>query len=362
MGTKYKYNETRKEWRTMVYDGTLTPAGLPHRVTISSKKSSKDLERKVAEFKEKLANNSLVLSNVTLGEYADTWLKVYKANKEHNTLKSYQATVNKLEPLFEIELANLTRSHFQLVINLNADKPKTCKNIKQVFTQILTSAYRDGLISSRLVDNITADISLPKYVKPQKEALTPLERNAVLTCELPQKAKIFLLILYYCGLRKSEALALDRDDIDTDKNILNVSKTLIFVSNRPVLKPYPKSDNGIRSIPIAEKLQKELYDYLETCDNTLFPSQYIPYMSDTAYRRMWGHINKAISSAAEKEVKITAHKLRHNFCSELCYQVPKISTKKIAYLLGDNERMVLDVYGHIVEKNENVVEAINSAF
>jgi hypothetical protein len=46
----------------------------------------------------------------------------------------------------------------------------------------------------------------------------------------------------------------------------------------------------------------------------------------------------------------------------LCYQIPKISTKKIAQLMGDTEKVVLDVYSHIVEEEEQITEALNSAF
>ena len=59
---------------------------------------------------------------------------------------------------------------------------------------------------------------------------------------------------------------------------------------------------------------------------------------------------------------LTAHIFRHNFCSELCYQVPEISTKMIAKLLGDDERMVLEVYSHIVAEKENVAESLSKAF
>jgi integrase len=65
----------------------------------------------------------------------------------------------------------------------------------------------------------------------------------------------------------------------------------------------------------------------------------------------------------EKPIQgLTAHVFRHNYCTMLCYQIPKISTKKIAQLMGDTEKVVLDVYSHIVEEEEQITEALNSAF
>jgi hypothetical protein len=61
---------------------------------------------------------------------------------------------------------------------------------------------------------------------------------------------------------------------------------------------------------------------------------------------------------------LTAHIFRHNYCTELCYMVPKglITTKKIAQIFGDTEEMVLKIYSHIVEEKEDAAGAVNAAF
>jgi site-specific recombinase XerD len=77
---------------------------------------------------------------------------------------------------------------------------------------------------------------------------------------------------------------------------------------------------------------------------------------------MWDSITTTLGKAAGEKVELTPHMLRHNYCTELCYQVPAISTKMIARLLGDDERMVLEVYSHIQEEKEDLQHAINNAF
>ena len=139
MSTKYKYNEKRKEWSTLIYDGTLTASGEKHRKRISSKKSSKDLENKVAAFKKSL-DSVATLSGVTFGDYANKWFNLYKANKELNTKTMYRSALQYFEPIDDIRLSDLTRSHFQQVINYNQDHPRTCVIISQTFKQILESA------------------------------------------------------------------------------------------------------------------------------------------------------------------------------------------------------------------------------
>lgn len=374
--SKYTYNEKRKEWYTLVYDGTLTSSGAKHRKRITSKKSSADLEKKVNEYKNRLNNSeAMVVSSITLGEYAQLWLSLYKTNKEINTQKMYKLVVEKyLAPIEDVRLVDLKHSHFQQVINLNSDHPKTCKNIKLAFSQIIRSAVRDRYLARSAIEDILADISMPKYIKPQKRALSELERECMFAADLDDMKRAFITVLYYCGLRKGEALALTAADFDFDNNFLSVSKVVVFDGNNPVLKPYPKSDNGIRRVPLPENALSILRPYVDKCDGFLFKGQDKPIMTDTAYRRMWSSIVTSMNVAAgynpqakknrmEKPIQdLTAHVFRHNYCTMLCYQIPVISTKKIAQLMGDTEKIVLGIYSHILEEREDVVSAINNAF
>lgn len=85
-------------------------------------------------------------------------------------------------------------------------------------------------------------------------------------------------------------------------------------------------------------------------------------MTASAYNKMWSNIISKMNVAASGSNKIkiitrlTAHIFRHNYCANLCYQMPNISIKRIAQLLGDSEEMVLEVYNHVLEQKENVQE------
>lgn len=373
---KYTYNEKRKEWYTLVYDGTLTPTGAKHRKRITSKKSSADLEKKVIAFKAELEGKGYIeTSTVTFGEYSHNWLDLYKKSKEINTQRMYKTCVNKyLAPLDNIRLVDIKHSHFQQIINTNMEYPKTCKNIKLTFTQIIKSAVRDRILPHTAIENITMDISMPKYVKPAKRALTELEIKCFKEAELDDMKRAFVDVLYYCGMRRGEALALTVDDFDFKAKTVSVSRVVVFDNNKPVIKPYPKSDNGIRLIPLPEACIAFLEAYVGKCEGYLFKSQNKPLMTEQSYKRMWESIITSMNIAAgynpqakknrmEKPIQgLTAHIFRHNYCTQLCYQVPAISTKKIAQLMGDSEKVVLNIYSHILENQEDVSGAINSAF
>lgn len=372
---KYSYNPDRKEWYTLVYDGTLTPSGAKHRKWISSKKSSADLERKVNEYKQSLQEGFVETSNITFGEYSRTWFELYKSTKELNTQRMYKTCVFKyLTPLDNIRLVDIKHSHFQSIINQNMEHPKTCKNIKLTFSQIIKSAVRERYLPHSAIEDITMDISMPKYQKPQKRALTQLEKQAMMDADLDERKRAFVTMLYYCGLRRGEALALTKDDFDFTNRTVSISKVIIFNNNVPEIKPYPKSDNGIRSVPLHKACVDILKPYVDKCEGFIFKGQNTALMTETAYKRMWesiitsmniavGYNPQAKKNRIERPIQgLTAHIFRHNYCTQLCYQIPIISTKKIAQLMGDTEKVVLGVYSHMLEEQENVSDAINNAF
>ena len=77
---------------------------------------------------------------------------------------------------------------------------------------------------------------------------------------------------------------------------------------------------------------------------------------------MWERILTSMQAVCEEKiVGLTEHVFRHNYCSSLCYQIPKISIKRIAELMGDTEDMVMKVYSHILAEKEDVDGAVNAA-
>ena len=74
---------------------------------------------------------------------------------------------------------------------------------------------------------------------------------------------------------------------------------------------------------------------------------------------MYGHLwNKGWFHAPKRDI---LSQLRHNYCTNLCYQIPTISIKKIAELLGDHEKMVIEVYNHIILEKEDAEKAVEQA-
>jgi len=326
--------------------------------SITSKKSSTDLERKVAAYKLSVEQSAITVPNdINIVDYGNQWLEVYKANREASTKDMYYICINKhLSSLSDCPISALSTKAVQIVINNIAEHPRTCQQVSMTLKQILKSAEHDKIVPKGFCDEIFFRLEIPKYKAVEKEILTDIQKQDIFDAKLSPKERAFVSIIYYCGLRREETLALTWEDVNLDNSTITIKKALGF-DNRTYSSyiKSPKTDNGYRTVPMPSALNEILSEYREsfTQDNQyLFTQKGGGLMTNSSYTKMWAQIRKKTGHP-----EITAHQFRHNYCTHLCYQ-PNLSIKKIAALLGDTEKMVLEVYSHIREEQESVTEAI----
>lgn len=343
--------------------------GRPNNVFLSAK-TEKALRDKIVEVKMKMKTGEPIKqSDTLLRDYADSWMETYKSAASINTKAMYDNVVEKhIKPeLGHLPLNKIVRSDVQKLINDNQEHPRTCEIIKMTLVQILDSAVEDKLIR----ENMARKTTVPKRQKAEKRALTDLEKDAVKKADFTLKEKAFVLLLFYFGLRRGEALALTKSDINLKQKTLEVNKTVVFDKNDPIVKVGAKSDAGNRTIPIPESVTPFLRDFLKTVDTFyLFPGKSFETLSKTQYVKMWERIikkmNDAVTSDKEKLIGaepitgLTAHIFRHNYCTMLYYS--GISQKKAVELMGHSDlKMIMEVYAHLDEKKEAVQEKLDSA-
>lgn len=374
---KAKYKQGKDGlYRTKAWDGTFNPDGTKHRINLYSSKSSRDLENKVNALKEEIRTGQSRLPNEYLfQDYARHWLQTKKSVREKNTQTMYDNIVEvHFSFLADVKLCDIRHSHFEQAIANAVDKPRTCQLIYITFRQIMRMAVSDHFITKDDFEQICDDIALPKYKRQEKRPLSDVEKSALKDCfssgVFTSRERAFLTLIYYCGLRKGEALALTRFDFhfDKDGDTVSINKVLIFDKNDPEIKDYPKTDNGVRIIPLPHTAGIFMREYISTLDGTnLFCCRTCSHITKSSYDKMWASIIRKMNTAAGGTKAfplvddLTAHIFRHNYCTQLCYKVPEISIKKIAQLMGDTIAVVLNVYNHIVEEKENVADAVSDA-
>ena len=362
---KAKYTKGKDGYfKTRVWDGTYDDVGRKKYVTIRSKKSSKDLENKVNEHNQKIKNREYVVCNDTsFCEYAEQWEVVYKASRAGNTRAGYQNVIKKhFACLQNVKLSDITRLHYQTILNNAAGHPATQQKIELTFKQVIKSAIADQLIAPNVLDIVFRNNEKITYKPKEKRVLTENEKRAMLSADLSDSDRIFVFILYGCGLRRGEALALTKNCIDLKKRTLTVTQSVAFEKETPYIKN-PKSYNGFRTVPIPDLILPAVEKYIKFLQqDKLFHMKDGRWVTKSSYRKMWARIIRKMQAETDEPIiGLTAHVFRHNYCTNLCYQIPTISIKHIASLLGDTEKMVIKVYNHMILEKEDVGGALNSA-
>lgn len=356
---KAKYTRGKDGYfQARIWDGTYTANGTKHRVTLRTKQSSRRLEAMVMELTDKVRNREIIVNtDATVLQYARNWLKVYKASAEKNTIAMYDNIIEKhLTAIGYIRLSDITKTHILTVINEAAGMSRTQEQLLMTLKQIVKAGISDKYIPAGVYTELFEGIKIKKARKVSKRALTEAERKPVFTANFTDMQKAFVYILYGCGLRRGEALALSIFDLDFKNHIVRVNKSLAFDGNDPYIKS-PKTSNGTRKVPIPSKVYPFLQDYCKSLHREqLFYTTGASYMTKSSFVRMWGQIQNKMHAP-----DLTAHLFRHNYCSTLCYQIPTISIKKIAELMGDREKMVIEVYNHILTEREDVHSAVEQA-
>lgn len=354
-------------YATRLWDGTYNPNGTKHRVNLRTKKSSGALEKMVEQFKRDVESRKHIRkTEIMFLEYARHWMTVYKHQKSANTQAMYNNIIEKhFSALANVKLSDIDRIHLQLILNNAKEKERTQQQIRLTFKQVLKSAVADHLFPSNVFEDIFANTDAIKYTPPEKRALYDHEKTAVFSAGLKDSDRAFLYILYGCGLRRGEALALTVFDINTKLLTLTVNKAQELTNNTASTKD-PKSKNGYRTLPIPSKVAPVIVNYVNARRSYgktyLFTMRNGKPVTKSSYDKMWARIIRALQDASEEPIAgLTAHVFRHNYCTNLCYQIPAISIKHIAKLMGDTEKMVLDVYNHIILEKENAVSAVESA-
>lgn len=347
------------------------PDGKPNKFTIYAK-SQRELEQKVSSLRYQIDHNLLESkSDVTVGEYADLWVETYKSVRQRKTKRMYLDCIRfHIRPeIGDIMMRSLRNEDVQGMINDNKDHYRTCEIIRLTMRQLTEQAKLDGI----LLPSFNLKLTLPPKSKCEKRALTLIEKKALRTANFEAKDQAFVYMIYGCGLRRGEVLALSKDSFDFVMCTVHVENVIEFDENRSYWKEIPKNEGSIRDVPIPDSILSFIQWYVEMHTTTVIvdngPVELLfstngGIVTPSSYRRTWERILRAMNASVRTVALpnpiegLTAHIFRHNYATMLYYS--GISIKKAADLMGHSDvKMIMDVYAHLDEEKENAAAKIN---
>ena len=337
-------------------------------------RTQKELENKVSEYKEKLANGMLpIYEKATFGEFAEMLCKDYKPTISDGVRKQYVSIVNNhLAEMKPIRLTELRNAHLQTIINrmaMNGYSTKLMSHVKQVASQVLRLAQDNDI----LVRNVFERVKVPSIEPKKRLPLSEEQIQLVKETFRGHRMGVPVMIMLYAGLRRGELLALQWSDIDFQKRVIRVSKSIAFEAKNQARVKKPKTAAGTRSVPIIEPLYEILTDARRGTKSVMVcPSAKGTMMTDTAWKTSWdsymhylniqaGGRDKSRSNPKVVAIEpFTPHQLRHTFIT-MCHEAG-VDVKVTQEIAGHADiHTTLMVYTHLTyTKREEGIRTLNA--
>ena len=338
----YKRKDGRWEGR---YKNGFKLDGKTHYSSVYGKSYS---EVKVALTAKRAEQKSDCLKcNFAFGDLSELWLESIVHNVKESTYSNYSMKLEKhIIPYFgAIRYEKLTIKIFNDFIaeKLSAGlSPRYVSDICRVIKSI-TKFARQKLGYSDKAELL----SLPKCEKKERQMLTATQQNLLTNYLLdnasPSSLGIFTSAV--TGMRIGELCALKWSDIDLEKRIITVSRTMQRIKNidgktatKIVITP-PKSKTSAREIPVPDVL----YSYLKKmqCDNDCYVLTGKKLFAEP--RTIQYRFKSVLKKIGLPQVNF--HALRHMFATR-CVDVG-VDVKTLSEILGHcSVELTLNRYVH----------------
>ena len=212
------------------------------------------------------------------------------------------------------------------------------RTIQSQFNSIINYAMSKGYLKA----NPLADIKNMGIKDTRVEFWTPEEYEKFAYCAMdyPQYYYVYE-VLYWCGLRLGEMLALTLNDIDLDEGIISITKTYTQLSGKDIITS-PKTPSSVRKVSMPTFLCDELREYI----GLLYEPAREQRLFKVSKSKLSNNFHFLSDEAGLK--RITIHGLRHSHVSLLIskkYDIFEVS-KRIGH---KSVKTTQDIYGHLFD-------------
>lgn len=296
--------------------------------------------------KERHRNNTLHFREICI-----LWMEDSRKNWKPSSYVRYQECLNKyiLPQWGERSLQELTQRDYDELINelksrLHSSSINTVNTmLKGIIRYALTNRHLDNFPFYLSYSPSKKETDIDILTAGEMEALTEYSRTHITPTTLG------VLLALYEGIRPGELCAMQWEDVDMDKGILYIRKTIQRIQN-----PLPNSDgpktvlhlgmpkNGKeRAIPIHPKISERLRSSWGQ-----YPKEYyiIRDRQPMEPRSLSRNFKQILKQAEIRDVSF--HALRHTFAT--CCVEAGMDIKALSEILGHTSvKATMDLYVHL---------------
>jgi integrase len=236
-----------------------------------------------------------VIIKATTDELLKDYMAIAEKTLEASTYNGYRKVCEAhLYPTFGKipirELSPVIIRNWVTELNLTV---KTVRNILTPLRNMLDQALNDGVIERNPLDKLVLSKLINKKTSHSDWEVDPFDKDEIkaILNEATGQARNLFQFAFFAGLRTSELIALEWDDIDWLKGMVRVSRAVVLKQEKGT-----KTKSGSRDVlllpPALEALKNQKsFTYLEGKRVFYNPRTNTPWETDGQIRKTcWAHI------------------------------------------------------------------------
>ncbi|HEV2128788.1 MAG TPA: site-specific integrase, partial [Thermomicrobiales bacterium] len=307
---------------------------------------------------------------LTVRDYLTDWLETTAANRVRpSTLKNYRFHINNhiLPAIGGIQLRELTATDVNRMLAGIVNKgvsPATANLIRATLVNALSSAVKAQMVRS----NAAALSDARREKRTRIVPLTPEQARRLIEATKDDRMGPLIAVAIATGLRQGELLALRWQDVDLERRVLDVHRTLTWQkadegSHRKRTPAFadPKTAHSRRRVPLTQLAveafhrQREVVREMEQAATVAswrpIPGEDLVFVTTVGTpldgTEVTHRLHRLLEGAGLPQKRF--HDLRHSTASFLLAEGADIFTVK--EILGHSGiSMTADIYGHLTEK------------
>jgi integrase len=297
----------------------------------------------------------------TLNHYVEEWRRNFACTLKPSTVRASESHLRThiLPVMGELPLPAVNTRNAQALISTLAAKGltrKTCDNVLQTLSSLLKTAKAWGYVST-VIDR--SALSLPREGEKVEERFFTAEQARQIIQASKEPYATLWAVLGITACRSGEAFALRRSDLDFEKGVIRVRRTLDSATR---LTHAPKSRSSSADLPMPDVLQKRLLAFLA---NHWRENEADLLFCNKLGRPMVRSKVAIVLQATLKNLGIDRaglHAFRHMAASELIeggaapsvvqrqmrHSDSRITLQRYAHVIGDAQRRAVDTLANRV--------------
>lgn len=322
-------------YNARVYDYT-DADGKRHYQSITGA-SVREVEQAVKRFQVNKSDKAH--TTLTVGEVMKRYIEDRRAVLSPSTLRGYIGILkNNFIELQQMPVERFTNENVQRAVSdmAKSHKPKTVANAYDLLVSAVRYLYPDKSIHAKLPQAVKTEIQIPT-----KDEVKQILREARGT-----RYEVPVMLAALCGMRSSEIIGLRWENVDIKNNTISVKEAVVRGEDNKYVRKGTKTKSGTRTIKPPHHIMDLLNEQYKPSGNVV----------DVTYASLYDYLWRVEEKLGIP--KYSPHKLRHYCVSVmLALNIPKFYI--VRYVGHESEKMVNDVYGHIMQdaktRNEDIL-------